>query len=80
MSGFTLIQHLVGHLALWQFFFLSMGKLFSKPKKASRVTEVDRSILCLKIQRDQLVLHKRKLELECTTSQDSAKMYEVEVG
>ena len=51
-----------------------MGKLFSKPKKQSRVTDTDRSILVLKQQRDQITVFKRKLEIQYTQAEESAKM------
>lgn len=55
-----------------------MGNLFSKkPKKKSRITEVDNQILTLKLQRDQIVIFRKKLEAQFRLAEDAAKSYVV---
>jgi hypothetical protein len=54
-----------------------MGKLFSKPSnKTSRVADTDRAILTLKQQRDQIVVFRKKLEIQFKQAEDTAKMYD----
>ena len=53
-----------------------MGVLFSKSRKTkSRITEVDRQVLTLKLQRDQLVVFRRKLDVQYTQAENAVKMY-----
>ena len=54
-----------------------MGGLFSKSKKKrkSQVSDLDRSILSLKIQKDQLALFRKKLETQYIQAEESAKTY-----
>lgn len=52
-----------------------MGAIFSKKRKKTRVTETDRQILTLKLQRDQLVMYKQKLEVQYKQAEEAAKTY-----
>jgi hypothetical protein len=52
-----------------------MGNLLGKKKKKSRVTEIDQQVLTLKLQRDQLIIFRKKLEVQYKVAEDAAKSY-----
>ena len=52
-----------------------MGALFAKPKKTSRITDTDRSILTLKLQKDQLTIVRNKLTLQHDAADVSVRQY-----
>jgi hypothetical protein len=54
-----------------------MGGIFSKKiKKQTRITEVDNQVLTLKMQRDQIVIFRRKLDVQYKAAADAAKWYD----
>ena len=53
-----------------------MGNLLGKKKKKSRITETDKQVLTLKLQRDQLIVFRKKLEVQYKVAEDAAKSYE----
>ena len=53
-----------------------MGIIFSKRKKKSRITDVDRKILALKIQRDDLIMFRIKLEKQMHQADETTKVYD----
>ncbi len=53
-----------------------MGALFGKPKKKSRISDIDRSILSMKTQRDQLHNCRKQLEMRTEIAEESAKTYD----
>jgi hypothetical protein len=53
-----------------------MGVFFSKKKKESRITEFDNQVLTLKLQRDQLLVFRKKLETQYNSAGEAAKSYE----
>ena len=53
-----------------------MGGLLSKKKKKSRITAVDEQVLTLKLQRDQIIVFRKKLEVQYKSAEDAAKSYE----
>ena len=53
-----------------------MGGLLSKKKKKSRITEVDNQVLTLKLQRDQIIIYRKKLEVQYKSAEDAAKSYD----
>ena len=54
-----------------------MGGFFSSPKQKSRITETDRSILQIKLQRDQLVTVRDKLVLQHDRADITVRRYEI---
>jgi hypothetical protein len=50
-----------------------MGNIFGRSRRISRITELDRQILTLKLQRDQLHIFRKKLQLQYDSAEDSAK-------
>lgn len=53
-----------------------MGGLLSKKKKKSRITVTDQQVLSLKLQRDQIVIFRKKLDVQYNLAEQAAKSYE----
>jgi hypothetical protein len=53
-----------------------MGALFGKPKKKSRISDIDRSVLSMKAQRDKLVACRRQLECKYSVAEVAVKRYD----
>ena len=53
-----------------------MGGLLSKKKKKSRITLTDQQVLTLKLQRDQIVIFRKKLDVQYNLAEQAAKSYE----
>jgi hypothetical protein len=50
-----------------------MGGIFSRSAKKSRITEIDRQILALKQQRDQLSIFSKKAQSQYDSAEELAK-------